>query len=204
MAIAEPSHPLSMESFSHSWLINLKPSCESLGDSFRAALDASDATSFIDMDPRMPPSKRFLRYVDDFDFDLPFLQQSPPATILHADELFSDGLLKPPFNPSRVEGQSSLGSSPLEHAPRRIASNSKIRRSSLRRCRTLYKQILERQLDFLRPLYHKIKGGKKRVISPAASPRSSTASSISDWRRSCDSESSIYEAVLHCKRSIGK
>ncbi|GAB4858376.1 hypothetical protein Ancab_009848 [Ancistrocladus abbreviatus] len=191
MANAETSQPVSIESFSYSWLINLKPSLENLSDSFRAALDASDEASFIDMDPRMPPSKRFLRYMEEFDFDLPFSQQSPPATILPADELFSNGVLKPFFDPSKVEGQCSSGSSPCANAPRRLASDSKIHCSSLRRCRTLFKHILERYMDFVRPLCHKIKGGKRRVIHPAASPRASTASSVADSRSSCDSESSI-------------
>lgn len=36
------------------------------------------------------------------------------------------------------------------------------------------------------------------------SPTTSEACAVDDWRRSCDSESSIYEAVLHCKKTIGK
>ncbi|XP_021279610.1 probable membrane-associated kinase regulator 6 isoform X2 [Herrania umbratica] len=71
-----------------------------------------------------------------------------------------------------------------------------------------------------RPLYRRIRGRKssgraesvdarvqvmkKWVYSAETSPRVSVAYSADEWRKSCDSESSIYEAVLHCKRSIGK
>lgn len=36
-----------------------------------------------------------------------------------------------------------------------------------------------------------------------SSPKISVSYSKEDWRVSCDSEISIYNAVLHCKRSIG-
>ena len=92
----ETSHPLSIESFSYSWLVNLKPSLESLDGSLRTSLDASDETSsFIEMDPRMTPSKRFFRNSQDFKFDFPISQS--PRTLVDADELFSNGYLMPLF-----------------------------------------------------------------------------------------------------------
>ncbi|KAJ6672769.1 MEMBRANE-ASSOCIATED KINASE REGULATOR 6-RELATED [Salix viminalis] len=108
------------------------------------------------------------------------------------------------------------------HAPKTGVSACKPQRcSSLRRCRRLSKQIVQKYLDFLRPLYRRIRGhrsssraenidSKAQVMknwgySTETSPRISVAYSVDDfWRRSCDSESSIYEAVLHCKRSNGK
>ncbi|RVW37231.1 putative membrane-associated kinase regulator 6 [Vitis vinifera] len=219
----EASQPLSIESFSYSWLINLKPSFESLDDSLRTSLDVSDEASFIEMDPRMPPSKRFFRNSQDFNFDFPISQ--PPLSLVHADELFSNGLIMPIFmEPLKMEaydGSYSLPATPISssHAPKHVLSATNTRCSSLRRCRRLSKQILQKYLDFLRPLYRRIRGrrigsraesvnsrmqeGKSWVYSPEASPRTSTAYSTGDWRKSCDSESSIYEAVLHCKRSIG-
>ncbi|KAJ9679615.1 hypothetical protein PVL29_021517 [Vitis rotundifolia] len=218
----EASQPLSIESFSYSWLINLKPSFESLDDSLRTSLDVSDEASFIEMDPRMPPSKRFFRNSQDFNFDFPISQ--PPLSLVHADELFSNGLIMPLFmEPLKMEaydGSYSLPATPISssHAPKRVLSASNTRCSSLRRCRRISKQILQKYLDFLRPLYRRIRGRrigsraesvnsrmqevKGWVYSPEASPRTSTAYSTGDWRKSCDSESSIYEAVLHCKRSI--
>ena len=221
----EASQPLSIESFSYSWLINLKPSFESLDDSLRTSLDVSDeASSFIEMDPRMPPSKRFFRNSQDFNFDFPISQ--PPLGIVHADELFSNGLIMPLFmEPLKIEAYKSSYSLPAtpissSHAPKHVLSASNSRCSSLRRCRRSSKRILHKYLDFLRPLYRRILGRrtvsraenvvnsrmqevKSWVYSPEASPRTSTAYSTGDWRKSCDSESSIYEAVLYCKRSIG-
>ncbi|PON96937.1 putative membrane-associated kinase regulator [Trema orientale] len=222
----ETSQPLSIESFSYSWLVNLKPSLESLDNSLRTSLDASDEASFIEMDPRMPPSKRFFRNSQDFKFDFP---TSPsPLSLVHADELISNGYLMPLFlDPLKMEVYEASSSS--ENMPNSLhspkpgipAGNSDC--SSLRRCRRLSRRIIQKYLNFLRPLYRRIRGhnkassktaahvekrvqmGKSRVYSSeTASPRISVAYSADDcWRKSCDSDSSIYEAVLHCKRSIG-
>ncbi|KAK9672557.1 hypothetical protein RND81_12G108400 [Saponaria officinalis] len=228
MSVIETSQPLSIESFSYSWLINLKPSLiESLSESFRAALDSSDesSSSFIEMDPNMPPSRRFVKLENDFDFNVPFSEQSVPA-----DELFSNGLLLPLVDSPRPKtysySDSSRCASPfLDVEDRRVSSgHQKIDCSSLRRCKSLLsRKMFEKYLQFLCPLLEKIRlcklkssrrrSGDNRICplrnnrvhhSPQASPRTSICSSPGDWRRSCDSESSIHEAVLHCKRSFGK
>ncbi|KAF4400311.1 probable membrane-associated kinase regulator 6 [Cannabis sativa] len=236
----ETSQSVSIESFSYSWLVNLK--VPSLDNSLRTSLDASEyhdhaSNSFIEMDPRMPPSKRFFRnYSQDFKFDFP---TSPsPLTFVHADELISNGYLMPLFlddhhDPLKTtstsnENMSSILNSLHSHSsnqgvvapPNNIISSDC---SSLRRCRRLVsRRIIQKYLSFLRPLYRRIRGhnkgssssakaavhvdnkrGKNRVYSSeTASPRISVAYSVSD-RKSCDSDTSIYEAVLHCKRSIG-
>ncbi|XP_052183862.1 probable membrane-associated kinase regulator 6 isoform X2 [Diospyros lotus] len=197
----ETSQPLSIESFSYSWLVNLKPSFESADDSLRASLDASDEASFIEMDPKLPASKRFFR-----------------------DELISNGFLMPLFiKPLKIEAYAAPDSSPTTPVSSSATTNahlaSKIRCSSLRRCRRLSKQVFQKYLEFIRPLCQKLRGRRSGsrtddagtrmqevnnwIYSPAISPRTSVGYSVDYWRRSCDSESSIYEAVLHCKRSIG-
>ncbi|XP_062120293.1 probable membrane-associated kinase regulator 6 [Humulus lupulus] len=226
----ETSHQsLSIESFSYSWLVNLKvPSLESLDNSLRTSLDASDeANSFIEMDPRMPPSKRFFRNSQDFKFDFP---TSPsPLTFVHADELISNGYLMPLFlDPLKMEVYEASSSNESMsiinslHSPKPGVPADNSDASSLRRCRRLLsRRIIQKYLNFLRPLYRRIRGhnkasakaavhvdkrGKNRVYSSeTASPRISVAYSADNdcWRKSCDSDSSIYEAVLHCKRSIG-
>ncbi|XP_050386717.1 probable membrane-associated kinase regulator 6 [Argentina anserina] len=230
--------PLSIESFSYSWLVNLKPpSFESLDNSLRTSLDASDEASFIEMDPTMPPSQRFFRIPQqDFKFD----SQSPLSTLVHADELISNGYLLPlsvddPLKNigsyddyyDQASSNSSTANIPVSSSKEAFPTDktSADCSNSLRKCRRLSKRIFEKYLDFLKPLYKRITGGHKvnhkaagnhldkrfhsaknsRVYSSeTASPRISVAySAPDDWRRSCDSESSIYEAVLHCKRSIG-
>ncbi|KAK7270922.1 hypothetical protein RJT34_26443 [Clitoria ternatea] len=220
----ETSHPLSIESFSYSWLVNLKPSLESLdGSSLRTSLDASDETSFIEMDPRMPPSKRFFRNSQDFKFDFPISPSN--LALVDADELFSNGYLMPLFVESlkmeafeASEEKSSLPSS--SHVPKSEGvPNVHARCPSLKRCKTLSRRIFQKYLNFLRPLCRRLRGQnsgskpesvvkrsqsvKTRGRYSETSPRISVAYSADDWRKSCDSESSIYEAVLHCKRSIG-
>ncbi|GMH19630.1 hypothetical protein Nepgr_021471 [Nepenthes gracilis] len=192
MANTETS-PLSIESFSYSWLINLKPSFESLGESFRSILEASDEAFFIEMDPRMPASKRFSRHAHDFDFDLPFSHKSPPATVFCADEIFSNGPLKPLFNPSKAGACASSSTAPGTSVLRKTASGSRLLPSSLRRCRSYSKQMLEKYLDFLKLVCLKVRGCRHNPKLRAARVGPSTG----------DSDSSIYEAVLHCKRSLG-
>ncbi|KAL5540305.1 hypothetical protein UlMin_024421 [Ulmus minor] len=223
----ETSQPLSIESFSYSWLVNLKPSLESLDNSLRTSLDASDEASFIEMDPRMPPSKRFFRNSQDFKFDFP---TSPSAFgLVHADELISNGYLMPlfldPLKMEAFEASSSTQNLPISsHSTKPVVPTRNSDCSSLRRCRRLSKRIIHKYLSFFRPLYRRIRGHPNKESSKAAghekrvqvvknrvyhsettSPRISVAYSADDyWRKSCDSDSSIYEAVLHCKRSIEK
>ncbi|XP_042985017.1 probable membrane-associated kinase regulator 6 [Carya illinoinensis] len=224
----EASHPLSIESFSYSWLVNLKPSVDlSLDNSFRSSLDASDEASFIEMDPTMTASKRFFRNSQDFKFDFPISQS--PLAVVHADELFSDGYLMPLFmDTGKMEAyyeasdhSTSALPSAYSHAPKLLvpAAENNPYCSSLRRsCRRMSKHIFQKYLDFLRPLLRRLGGNKSRsskaevvdkrlknwAYSSRTSPRISVAYPSDHRRRSCDSESSIYEAVLHCKRSIGK
>ncbi|KAM1126868.1 hypothetical protein ACFX2B_041489 [Malus domestica] len=236
----EASQPLSIESFSYSWLVNLKPaSLESLNNSLRTSLDASDESSFIEMDPTMPPSQRFfMNSQQDFKFDFPAaISQSPLTTLVHADELISNGYLLPLSVESlmKMEAYHCDEASNFTPVPSHLQKdaaptdnhNSRDCSKSLRRCRTLSRRIFEKYLNFLRPLYRRIRGDRNhhhkanpkggnldkrshsvkncRVHSSetSQSPRISVAYSADDWRMSCDSESSIYEAVLHCKRSIG-
>ncbi|XP_027367046.1 probable membrane-associated kinase regulator 6 [Abrus precatorius] len=215
----ESSQPLSIESFSYSWLVNLRPSLESLDSSLRTSLDASDEASFIEMDPRMPPSKRFFKNSQDSKFDFPISQS--PLTLVHADELFSNGYLMPLFVESlnMEEHESSDSNTSLvssSHAQKSTVPTGHSSCLSLKRCRKLSRRIFQKYLYFLRPLCEKLRGHKSNTETVAkraeavknrkyyseTSPRISVAFSADDWRKSCDSESSIYEAVLHCKRSI--
>ncbi|KAJ7969857.1 putative Membrane-associated kinase regulator-like protein [Quillaja saponaria] len=217
----ETTQPISIESFSYSWLVNIKPSLESLDNSLSAALDASDEASFIEMDPRMPPSKRFFKNSMDFKFDFPNSQ-----SLVHADELFSDGYLLPFFVDSmKMEAYQAADFIPSSqpsssHAQKDVLPTCPSKCASLRKGKGLSKRLFHKYLYFLRPWYRRLRGQKsnsraenvaKRVRAvkdwdymSEASPRISVAYSAENWRRSCDSESSIYEAVLHCKRSIDK
>ncbi|KAI4319972.1 hypothetical protein MLD38_033502 [Melastoma candidum] len=224
----EAAETLSVESFSYRWLVKLdSPPDAPEGWSFRKSFD--DA-SFIEMDPAMPPSRRFsmtTSFTPEFKFDSPASQ--PQLGVVHADELFSEGYVLPLFleRPSRInrfEFRASGSTLPWKHdslqAAKVVASGSDDASTSPpRSCQGLPKQIFLKYLNFLKPLYRifrrqrlssrlKFSHGMRNWVypeeSPSSSPRISSAFSADDWRKSSFSECSIYEAVLHCKKSIGR
>ncbi|KAL5859621.1 hypothetical protein ACOSQ4_000917 [Xanthoceras sorbifolium] len=98
----ETSQSLATESFSYSWLSNVKPSFDSLDESLRASLDSYHEAISTDLDYKIIKSQRFWAEAQNFNFDIPVSQS--PAALLHADELFSDGLIKPVYvDPSKIE-----------------------------------------------------------------------------------------------------
>ncbi|XP_058103585.1 probable membrane-associated kinase regulator 6 [Magnolia sinica] len=212
---------LAIESFSYSWLINLKPSFDALDDTFVLPLDNyDDECSFIEMDPKMAHLKSATDQTQDFNFDFVAAQ---PLTLVHADQIFADGLLMPLhlLSTSRIQRPTSDLFSPIldpmdspvssVESPSLLPS-SKLEPASLRRRRRLSRGILWKCLGFLRPLYRKVRwrrlghgmtGSRTSCTeSLQTTPRTSTASSTSGWCHS--DERSINEAVLHCKRSIGE
>lgn len=219
----ETSQTLSIESFSYSWLANLKPSLESPGHSFRASLDIYDEALFIEIDPNLSSSNRFIRVSQEFNFPI----SQAPATLVHADEMISNGLLMPFFvkqfkaADAYDHGSDSTKTLPCpSFSPEKLSSGNRIRCSSLRKCRKLTKKIFQKYVDFLRPLCQRVRGRRSgcrvgtftsrmhgernwEYCSASTSPRVSVAYSADNWRMSCDSESSIHEAVLHCKRTVG-
>ncbi|KAK1366538.1 putative membrane-associated kinase regulator 6 [Heracleum sosnowskyi] len=217
----ETSQTLSIESFSYSWLANLKPSFESPGQSFRASLDIYDEALFIEIDPNLSSSNRFIRVSQEFNFPI----SQAPATLVHADEMISNGLLMPFFVTQLKADAYHHGSDSTKNlacpsfSPEKLSSGTRNRCSSLRKCRKLTKKIFQKYVDFLRPLCQRVRGRRSgsRVgtftsrmhgernwdCSASTSPRVSVAYSADNWRMSCDSESSIHEAVLHCKRTVG-
>ncbi|KAE9589084.1 hypothetical protein Lalb_Chr21g0305311 [Lupinus albus] len=219
----EKSKPFSIESFSYSWLDEMNPSLESQDGSLRTSLDASDEAPFIELDPRMPPSKRFFNtsHASITKFDFPISHS--PLTLVDADELFSNGYLMPLFDESlKMEVYEASHSNPNLPssllAPKSEIPKSHSRYFSLKRCRSESRRVFQKYLNYLRTFCRRLRGHKAGSISKnvgkkaeavknmgyyaETSPRISVAYSADDWRRSCDSESSIHEAVLHCKRSI--
>ncbi|XP_058773346.1 probable membrane-associated kinase regulator 6 [Vicia villosa] len=232
----EATHPLSIESFSYSCLVNLKSSLDQSLDSFssfRISVDAIDelGSSFIEMDPRMPSSRRFFINSQDFKFDFTNSHQSSLTTLVDADQLFSNGYLMPLFDeslkniePYKYDSSNSNSALPssISHVPKEVVPIENSRSPSLKRCRTLSKRMFQKYLNFLKPLCRRLRAqksgsskhesGVNRTQSVKkirgnyweSSPRISVAYSADNWRMSCDSDSSIYEAVLHCKRSFEK
>ncbi|KAI3771891.1 hypothetical protein L6452_03062 [Arctium lappa] len=192
---------LSVESFSYGWLVNQNPS-----------LDIADDGSFIEMDPNLSPSKRFLVH-QDFDFDLPTSQS--PTTFVDADKLISNGIL---IHVNSYDGHSTTTSNSIPVSPvsssitqRDVPLYRKSRSLSLRRCDRLPKRIIQKYMDLVRPLWcimrcgrsdsSRVQGVENWECSTASAPRRSEACWTDTGRRSCDSEISIHEAIIHCKIS---
>ncbi|KAK5782650.1 probable membrane-associated kinase regulator 6 [Gossypium arboreum] len=206
METAQPI--ISIESFSYSWLVNLRPSLDSLDRASFDSASCDETASFIEMDPTMPPSKRFFSNPQDFMFDFPIPQ--PPSSALalvHADDLFSNGYIAPFFvNPLKMEAYKEVsGSSPTgERSVRHeLIPDSKpnclvcLRKYRIR----LSKRMFLKYLGFLITLCRRIRrfNTSKKVETVVG-----VSVVYNEWRKSFDSENSIYEAVLHCKQSNGK
>ncbi|KAL7107004.1 hypothetical protein ACP275_06G026600 [Erythranthe tilingii] len=219
----------SNESFSYSWLANLNTTSFEDNSLMASSIDYDQDEanySFIEMDPRLPPSKRFFRVSSDFGFDFDFPVSDSPLGLVHADELISNGFIVPLFvkdvkresisDDVQLDSDTWNASTSSSSADRKTVAG-RVRCASLMRCRRFSKRFFQKYLKFLlRPLFWKRrrghngqfdKSGKTNWELSAAttiSPRTSLAYSADDnWRTSCDSESSIYEAVLHCKRTQG-
>lgn len=188
---ATTSRPLAVESFSDSWLSNTRPSLTNVLD---------EPTTNI-----------------SFDFDTPINpDKSPP---LHADELFSNGLIRPIFvDPIRGVSRSSTADSNISvlsslSDSRLLADPDAPLGCSCcffrRKRRMLFQQVLQKLFGFLiRTRRRKVGGSKKSTKVDDIDRRTLEVKSWSNCSSPgpstvCDIESSIYEAVLHCKRSIG-
>ncbi|XP_006280969.2 probable membrane-associated kinase regulator 6 [Capsella rubella] len=226
----EASMPLvPIDSFSYSWLVNFP----SLDDHHHQTYeDSSSSSSFIEMDPRLPPSRRFIiktSHESSFKFDsFVSFSDEDHSSLVHADELFRDGYVVP----YRLKATSSSAATEEESEPLdtttttttgKIETRGVKSKSSCRKLRRVSKWVLLKYLDFLTPLCRRLRrcrsagpnigmdsrirvttSSRSRVYSSdetTSSPRISVADDY-NWRRSCDSESSIYEAVLHCKKSF--
>ncbi|KAH9731736.1 putative membrane-associated kinase regulator 6 [Citrus sinensis] len=159
---------------------------------------------------------------ENFNFDIPTSQSS--AALLHADELFSDGLIKPEFvDPSKILDASTSGL--ITVLPGSSFSSGNVipvfqgHYRLFSKWRISFKKNFLKCFGYLRPHCHNIGSSWKRssrvddidrrereVKSSSSSPQASPPPSakysvgVGDWY---DIENSIYEAILHCKRSIG-
>ena len=198
----ETSLPLATESFSYSWL----SSCRSPSDGL-----AYGGTTNTPLQEDC----------QNFNFDISITKS--PSFLVHADELFSDGLIKPMFvEPSKVDSCStpdcnqtnkpSSSSSSGVVSPRAV----EIHHGFLTRWKASTRRTLRNLSRYVSQLGQKVGCSRKSTrvndigkkewqvkcwsSSPQASPKSITVHPIGALH---DHENSIYEAVLHCKRSIG-
>ncbi|XWS48500.1 hypothetical protein CRYUN_Cryun13aG0083000 [Craigia yunnanensis] len=197
----ETSQPLSIESFSYNWLTALSEPHLMHVMKFPSLRWTQECHS-----------RRFFRNSQDFMFDFPISQT--PLTLVHADELFSNGYVMPFFvNPLKMEAyevSDSTSTLPTSsHASNLVVPASKTNRPSLRRCRRLSKWIFWK--------YRRIRGRKSSsraesvdarvqvmknwVYSTETSPRISVAYSADEWRKKMNGRGSISNP--HGREEIG-
>ncbi|KAJ0246289.1 membrane-associated kinase regulator 6 [Hirschfeldia incana] len=213
-----------IDSFSYSWVVNC-PSLEASIDDYHQTYEDS-SSSFIEMDPRLPPSRRFFinkAHESSFKFDNFVSFSDEDNSLVHADELFRDGYVMP-YLSKATSAATGEEYEPLDAKMEKKMETRDIKSKSPS-CRKLGR-VSKWFLLFLTPFCKRLRrcrtagssGGigidsrirvttlsRSRVYSDemTSSPRISVADDYYS-RRSCDSESSIYEAVLHCKKSFEK
>ncbi|CAL1361307.1 unnamed protein product [Linum trigynum] len=236
----EPSsQSLAIESFSRSWLltsVNSSSSSDCLQASLRPSIDGFYDLNSKQVDYKMLRPRRSTSEEEEshkFCFDIPASVSAAAGggtTVAPADQLFSNGVIKPSCLYNELESHTSKPAAPppppppssaLGAANKRAVSAVNIQCQVLGRWRKLSGRVL---LNYFRRLKYSwvrssssrkcISGADdaaaaaadRRILqvnkssSPQVSPRrSSTACSPDDgWS---EADSSIYEAVLHCKRS---
>ncbi|KAK7274809.1 hypothetical protein RIF29_15908 [Crotalaria pallida] len=217
----QTSVPIASDSFSYSWLSNSNKSpMDSLEEPHRESVysfygGTSSEFNSIKLNPDSS-----LAECQSFDFDTSITHS--PVVLVHADDLFSDGLLRPVFfDPAKVDSsnspdpnQTKIGSS---FSSRSVSSSSvEIHHCFLKRWRKSTQRTLAEFLRYVNQLRHKVRRSRKSIrvndidktdwhvkrlsSSEPASPISAITNPMGDLH---DHENSIYEAVLHCKKSIG-
>ncbi|URE05078.1 hypothetical protein MUK42_21394 [Musa troglodytarum] len=202
---------------SYRWLMCIKSSLDSLGDSHRS-FDTQDSSSFIEVDPECI-SLRWAIDANGFGFDLPRSESSDCI-------LFSSGLLQLPVLdkseslssstsllslPNHCRSiSSSLISSTLFHSAHDTPSSRSLasRNAKLRHCAGCLKKVIWRYMCFLMHLCEKVKALR---LTPSRSEKSRTnlagsSQRTSDSRSSIEccpsyADISIHDAILHCKKS---
>ena len=209
----ETTPPLATDSFSYSWLPNCKPLANDLKEPLReSTYNSCEGTTNYPL----------MEEWQNFNFDISITQS--PAVLSHADELFSNGLIKPLFaGPSTLEScdttTNSTQSKPISSFSSRIVSprTVQIHHGFLTKWKTSTCRTLRNLSRYVNQLCQKVGSSRKSTkvddidkeewlvnsswsSSQQPSPKSSTVNPVGAL---LDHENSIYEAVLHCKRSIG-
>ncbi|KAD5961216.1 hypothetical protein E3N88_12689 [Mikania micrantha] len=197
----EDPQQLSVESVPYAWLANRNPSLDRPNHSFRLSFDATDRSSFIEMDPNLTPSKRFIGH-QDLDFNVP--KPEPDKTFVLTKKLASNRILVP----SKSYSGFNIRVSPLGSTPGEEGRFRKSRSMSLRKCNRLPKTIVQKYMELFRPIWCSMRWGRPGIgqvqgVENCGPGPGFKTSGVCWARRCCDSESSIHEAVVHCKKTIG-
>ncbi|KAJ8900568.1 hypothetical protein K2173_025345 [Erythroxylum novogranatense] len=203
------SHPLAIESFSNSWLTGTNSSLQTVEGSSGASLASSSESA-----QKLLRFERSLGDTQSFKFDVPFTKSS--TVLVHADQIFSGGLIRPTLaHQSKTEPSSPINLVPFSKPPSSFSHKPvmpvvDIQGKVQGRWKRRLERILQKCFRNLRPLCLGYRRSRKCVKVDDIDRRSWEVKSWSnsppyhspDSWSDIDFESSIYEAVLHCKKSI--
>ncbi|KAI3764397.1 hypothetical protein L2E82_14404 [Cichorium intybus] len=217
----ESSQPLTIESFSYSWLINRKPSLDEIFNNIEDHIknhEEENTSSVVN-------SQKFHEETQNFHFDLPF---SIP-NLVHADEIFFNGHIIPKsVNQIRLY---SSPATPLVHfPPKKPSKHAKSYSQLIANWRISSKKILGKCVSFFVPRKNtrivdssissvclssfvptneqtnkRIEGDNTTFRRTKSWSHASTCGSSFSENKLCDyNETSVHEAIVHCKRSFEK
>lgn len=216
----ETSQPLTIESFSYSWLINQNPSLDEIFNNTDEHYSKQESTdSFVN-------SQRFHEESQDFHFDLPF---SIP-NLVHADEIFFNGHIIP-RSVSQIRVYSTPATPLVHFPPKNPSKTTKSYSQLIANLRVSSKRILGKCFSLLLPRK------STRIVDSSTNPvclpsfvltnertnkriegDNTTFRRTKSWSHNssygsrfscsknklCDyNETSVHEAIVHCKRSFG-
>ncbi|OIT07372.1 PREDICTED: probable membrane-associated kinase regulator 6 [Nicotiana attenuata] len=152
--------PLATESFSYSWLLNRKPSIDSLTESVTPSYITDEEDIMF-----IAYSKRFLEEAQNFNFDVRPAVESVPA-----DEIFSDGHIMPLyFDRSKIESfEQALNnfnttsiSSSTPPTPISTLSSRTSQADFLEKWRKFSGRVLVKWFGFLKPFSKRLGSSRK-------------------------------------------
>nr|GMC89464.1 probable membrane-associated kinase regulator 6 [Ipomoea batatas] len=240
----EATHPLAIESFSYSWLLNARrPSLDGLSDS-ESDSESTHQDQYITF--AVLHSMRFSEADEakNFKFDI----NDSECGLVHADEIFSDGHImplyldrpKPPVEEESLK-QAFNNSSSAPATPANFSLSVRGKKEPqdyiIQKWKKLLgTRILRKWFGFLRPVCKRLGGSRKSCAkvddltrkarevqswsnyckadprktkscsnTPQESPLhyTTTAYNSPDVWRDMAAQTSITEAIIHCRKSFG-
>ncbi|XP_009801439.1 putative membrane-associated kinase regulator 6 [Nicotiana tabacum] len=177
--------PLATESFSYSWLLNRKPSIDSLTESLTPSYITDEEDIMF-----IAYSKRFLEEAQNFNFDV-----RPSVESVPADEIFSDGHIMPLyFDRSKIESfEEALNnsntcsiSSSTPPTPISTLSSRTSQAEFLEKWRKFSGRVLVKWFGFFRPF-------AKRIASSRKSAKVDDLQRKESEIQSCKSTNSLFQ-----------
>lgn len=155
----ESLQSLATESFSYSWLFNGKSPLNGLADS-ESPRSSIDEASALEITTFIVHQKILLNEeAQNFKFDLPAANSESALSMVHADEIFSDGQIMPLYiNRSKNEALKESRSDSITAPESTLTPTviSQVKKDFIEKWRGLPSRILQKWLRYLKPLFKRL------------------------------------------------